>query len=204
MLSSGRHHVLHAVMLETDGLCAGVPPGRPVVAPGSETGRNDVGADLAGADGQLGRQLADDCAASRSGAPDEVELLLQHSCDAAQALEMGRADRGDDGVVRLGDAREPSDLSRLTRAQFQHPHVGLAVSSEDRQREADLVVEVAFRGMYRSLGRERARQHLLHRGLAGRSGHADHARSGPAAVESGEIPECLRGVVHGEQRQPRR
>ena len=52
---------------------------------------------------------------------------------------------GDDRDVRLGDLRQVADFTDVIRPQFQHEIFVIFPGGEDRQRNADVIVEAPGR-----------------------------------------------------------
>ena len=88
-------------------------------------------------------------------------------------------------------------------ADVPHPDVhalGVLRHAHERQRQADLVVEIAL-GLFRAeLLREHGVKQLLGRGLADRTGHADDRAAAHHAVAARQIEQRLRGVPDVERR----
>ena len=101
-------------------------------------------------------------------------------------LALGVVHHGD---RRRGDFREQRGFARMVHAQFDHRQLMRGVQTEQRERHADLVVEVAGGRQARVLaerGGEDRRDHFLDRGLAvaARDGDERHAElAAPAARE---------------------
>ena len=92
---------------------------------------------------------------------------------AAEQLEMDRADVGDRGHVGLGDRAQLGDLAETAHRHLEHQELGLGRGREDRQRQADLGVEVLGAGV--EAEREDRPADVLDRRLAGRAGDPDHS-----------------------------
>ncbi|MBM2844098.1 MAG: hypothetical protein HW404_1935 [Anaerolineales bacterium] len=74
---------------------------------------------------------------------DKLSLPRYDRLHRAGPFQMHRADIGDHAHLRPGDVAQQGDLPRHVEAHLQHGPAVIAGQLEDRQRQADLVVEVA-------------------------------------------------------------
>ncbi len=149
----------------------------------------------------------DDAVAGRRDAPDaRVGIVGRKHGDAfgrqrvnhACMFERDRFDRRHEflmlalrvvhhGDRRLGDLREQRRFARMIHAEFDHRQLMCGVQTEQRERQADVVVEIARRRETRvcaDRGGEDRRDHFLDRRLAVAAGHGDerHAELAPPAA----------------------
>ena len=155
----------------------------------AEGGEAVVARVLAGEDGEGGM---------RGGAGEvgeERPLLVGDAVLRAEELDVRRADRGDDPDVRLGDADEVADLARMVRPHLHDEDVGVGRAVEDRERQAEVVVEVAGGGVDLEAARaEERRDEFLRRRLTGGPRHADYGRLERAAVGARDARKLLAPV----------
>lgn len=102
------------------------------------------------AEGQISPQLrqplvvaVEDGGAAGLHVGENLALGLENALPAAQILNMAVAHVGDEGHVRLHDLAEVFDLPGVIHAHFQHAQLTGAVQPQQRQRKADVVIEVA-------------------------------------------------------------
>ena len=86
---------------------------------------------------------------------------------------MREPDVGDDADGRAGDRAERGDVTGLAGAELQHQRLGVERRAEERDREADLGVEVPGRGVHPVRGAQRRRGEVFRARLAGGTGDAD-------------------------------
>ncbi|CAM5196482.1 hypothetical protein CDEN61S_04220 [Castellaniella denitrificans] len=99
---------------------------------------------------------------------------------------------------RLGDGGQHGDLARMVHAQFQHGGAVRRAQAQHRQRQADVVVEVAARRQASVLaapGRQDRGDHFLGRGLAVAAGHCDDRHAELAPPGRGRAPQGQAGVA---------
>ena len=73
---------------------------------------------------------------------EQLGLRRRDRLERAEQLEVDRADVGDHADVGLGDRRQLGDLAGAAHRHLEHEHLGAGGRREDRQRQADLGVEV--------------------------------------------------------------
>ena len=103
--------------------------------------------DAAGLLGEDGRLIAHHRLAVVRERPQKVELLLEHAFEGAQLLDVGLGDGRHDTDLGFCDSGERSDLSRLVRAHFEHDHLRIFGGVEQRQRQANSIVQVSRCGV---------------------------------------------------------
>ena len=88
-----------------------------------------------------------------SGAPFGGEMSVQlglgldNTLEAAEAFEVCAAHIGDKAEVRVGDAAEVGNLSRVAGTHLYDGNLGVGGDGEERERHAEVVVKVAGGGM---------------------------------------------------------
>ncbi len=133
-------------------------------------------------------------------------------CDAeqaAQAFQMRGRDVVDQCHMRLRNLGEIGDIARLARAHFVDRNVRIVGRRKHRQRQADLVVAVARRGVHGGaihapgFGQDRQQQRL-DAGLAVGAGQRKHTRGAVALHAGGDARQRQLGVVHHHLRHAQR
>jgi hypothetical protein len=150
----------------------------------------------------LGRE--DGAAAGRQCA-DDLAVLARHGLDRGHELLVLALRVVDEGHGGRGHGGQRRDLARVVHAQLDH---GDAVrervvmpQAQERQRHADLVVEVALGGQ-RSItrpthvGAQDAGDHLRDRGLAVGAGDGDQRDAVLAAPAGGELAQGYSRIGH--------
>ena len=93
---------------------------------------------------------------------------------------------------RLGNGGQYSRFARMVHAEFKHGQLMLRVQAEQRERQADVVVEIAGgrqAGVFTHGLREDRGDHLLDRGLAVAARHGDDGNRELAAPAGGKLAE---------------
>ena len=135
---------------------------------------------------------------------DQLGLGGGHVFDGADQLEVHRGDVGDDAHVRQ---RHPGQLADLPGAAHGHLHdgdLGVGLDLEQRERHADLVVQIGAGGHGARDRPQQRRQDVLGRRLAGAAGDADDLDAGAAADGAGQLLEGAQAVVDDDARRGRR
>ena len=124
------------------------------------------------------------------GAGDAGEVA-----ESLEVLVAGVRDQRDRGPRERG---ERGDLARVIRAHLDHRMAVRGLEPQQRQRHADVVVEVAAGGERRSRAGEDRRQHLLGGRLAVAAADAEHECVAACAPGGGERGERRLGVRDGD------
>jgi hypothetical protein len=114
---------------------------------------------------------------------DRGTVLARHGLDGAHEFLVLALRVVDQRHRGLRDARQHGDLARVVHAQFDDRGLVRCAQLQDRQRHADVVVQVAGRRVRRvaERGTQDGRDHLRDGGLAVAAGDRDHrAREAPA------------------------
>jgi hypothetical protein len=135
---------------------------------------------------------------------DRRTVLARHRVDAGHELEMLALRVVDQGHRRSGDRRQPRDLAGMVHAELDHCGAVRRPQPQQGQRQADVVVEVAFGGEAGVAlpGTEDRGDHLRHRGLAVAAGHRHQRQDEAPAPGRGELAESEARVRHLEAGQP--
>ena len=121
-------------------------------------------------------------AAVRGQVVEQFALAAAHPLRAAEAFEVCTADVGQDAVVGLGDRGQQGDLAAGAGSHFDHAELRVAGHGEQRERHADVVVEVAARGVDLEAFGQHAAHQFLGRGLAVAARYGEYRDRQPAAV----------------------
>ena len=138
---------------------------------------------------------AQDGRAARTQALEDFELGLADALARTEELDVGRADVGDDRVVRLRRRRHTGQLAEMVHAHLSDHDFGVVRHAHERQRQTDLVVQVALGLLRAELLRQHSVEQLLGGGLADRAGNADDRTAAQRAVAARQIEQRLRGVL---------
>ena len=129
----------------------------------------------------------------------ELALGAGHAVEVTQVLHVRHVDAGDDADVGTCDLGQPRDVPHAPDPHLEdHPPRGLR-RVEQRQREAQLVVEGALAGGDAERRRQTAGQEVLGGRLAHRTGDADRAAD-PTAGQRPEAQQRGRGVADTDGR----
>src|SRR3569623_3717472 len=112
---------------------------------------------------------------------EQFALATRDAVEAAEAFEVRAARIGDDAGRGSSNVRDVGDLAQVIRAYLDHHVTVTLIESEQRERHAEIVVEIAFRHQdLATLAQDRG-DHLFHRGLAVAARDADHGQVEPRA-----------------------
>ena len=125
-------------------------------------------------------------------------ILMGHSVHRLHELEvlaLGVVDQRHNGLNQFGQV---GNLARVVHAQFHHPHGVGCLQAQQRERHANIVVEIAFSGKrLRGLpGPQDRRDHLGDRGLAVAAGHGDQRQLKLGAPSCSQLAQRQPGVRH--------
>ena len=138
--------------------------------------------------------------AAAAGSQIVVQLALAapHAVDTSEAFEMRPPDVGEQTEIGFGDRAERCDLAAGARPHLHHPQLRVARHRQQRQRHADVVVEIAPRGVDRiSLGQHAAHQ-LFGRGLAVAAGDRQQRNAQPPPVLARQRLQRRQRVAHDD------
>ena len=96
----------------------------------------------------------------------QLALGLEDILPAAQTLDVGVADVGDDPHLGLDDAAQIVDLPEVVHAHLHHGHLVALVQPQQGQGQADVIVEVPLGLEHLIFDAQNGGQHILGGGLA--------------------------------------
>ena len=115
---------------------------------------------------------------------------------AAKALQMRLAHIGDEAVGGLGNGQQRFEVFRMAGAHLNDGDLGILPYLEDTQRNADIVVQIAFRSHHAVFGRQDAADELLGGGFSVGTGKADYGNGELLPVVSAQCLQGGQGVRH--------
>ena len=120
---------------------------------------------------------------------NQLPLLAGNLVDGLEVAQMCRTDVRHHADVRRGGLGQRLHLARVIDSDLDDGRAGLVRDPQERQRQAVLVVEVAFRPRHRQGFGQQRRRDLLRGRLSATAGDRDHgrpqsARARPATVRS--------------------
>jgi hypothetical protein len=136
-----------------------------------------------------------------------IEQLALRDADTAQRaepFEVRRRSVRDDADGRLREAREIVDLAGMIRAELDDADVVLRREPHQRQRDANVVVQIALRHADRAANAQDRRDELLDRRLAAAARHGDERNRERRAPSARHRAERTPGVADFDLRQRRR
>ncbi len=145
----------------------------------------------------------DDGPRRRAGLVEDLGLGVCDRIRGREESDVRVSDIGPHADVRLGNFDEPSDFSRVIHAQLHHRDVRPRRQLEQRERQADVVVQVPGVAIHRVSRREERRRCFLRRRLARASRNRDDvgARLPPHVVAE---PLERRAACRPPRSRPRR
>lgn len=129
---------------------------------------------------------------------EQFPLAAPDPFRAAEALEMGASDVGQDAVVGFGDRGQTGDLAAGAGPHLDDPEFGVGSHGEQRERHADVVVEVAPGGVEGEAAAEHTARKLLGRGLAVAACDGEDRDAQRAAVGAGQLLQGAERVIDDE------
>jgi hypothetical protein len=109
---------------------------------------------------------------------------------------VGVADVGPDADLGFRDTDEGANFAWMVHAEFDHRDLRPRAQLEQRQRQADVVVQVPRVAEHPVARREELRRGLLRRRFARAPGNGHHLRPGPPAHVAGQLLQRPRRVRH--------
>ena len=109
----------------------------------------------------------------RRGVLEDLGLGVGDRIRRGEEPEVRVADVGPDADVRLRDADERPDLAGMIHAELDHCHLRSGPQLEQRERQADVVVQVPLVPEHPVASRQELRRDFLRRRLAGAAGDRD-------------------------------
>ena len=129
---------------------------------------------------------------------EQLGLCRGHIVQRAQELEVRRSDVRDHAHLGIDEPRQQVDLAGSAHAHFNYRCPVPCLELQQRERHADMVVQVPLVLEHRSLLLQDGGDHLLGRGLAVAAGDADEGNRMLLAVHQGHLLEREERVLHGE------
>ena len=110
--------------------------------------------------------------------------------------EVRVADVGPHADVRLGDADQRPDFAGMIHAELDHRDLRPRPQLQERERQADVVVQIPLVPEHPVTRRQELRRDFLRRGLARAAGDRDDRRARPPADVAREVLQRARRVLH--------
>jgi len=115
-----------------------------------------------------------------------------------------RSHVGHHAPVGSGDARQRRDLARMVHPHFHNRNFMLRFQTQQLQRKAESVVEIALRFEHVELCSQRGGHRFFGCGFAGRAGNGHHPPSPLAAHMRGQGLQRIQRVFGNQQRRTQR
>ena len=126
----------------------------------------------------------------------QLTLGLKDILPAAQSLDMGVTDVGDNPHVRLHNAGQVVDLPEFVHAHLQHTHLVAGIQLQYRKRQADVVIVIPLGLEHLIFHAQHGGQHILGGGFAPAARHADERDGEAVFIPGSQTPQGLLGVIH--------
>ena len=97
-----------------------------------------------------------------------------HAFHSAESLQVRAAEIGDVAIIRTGNGAQIADLVRMGSPHFHYGKLVAGAQREQREGNADVVVQVTLRGTHFKAAGKHPTQELLGRGLAIAAGQAQN------------------------------
>ena len=130
-------------------------------------------------------------------------LLSRHTVERAEELQMLAPDSGNQPVGGLQYFAQRSDLTRMICADLNDGHLMPALETKRRERNTNVIIQIAFGRQHPVARAQHRRNHLLGRRLAIAPGHGNHWKGKPSTVEPRQLPQGNKRVRHDHQRKTR-
>ena len=124
----------------------------------------------------------------------QLALGLENVLPATQTFNMGIANIGNDAHIRLSQAGQIIDLSRLIHSHLQNADLCGGVQTENGHGHSNVVVEVALGFKDLILGRQHRRDHILGGSLAYAACHAYDRDPETPLIPGGQITQGPLGI----------
>ena len=134
----------------------------------------------------------------------DARVLRRDLVDTAHELEVLALGVVDQRDGRRGDAREAGDLAAMIHAELDGAPAVRRPHLEQRERHADVVIQVAGGGEHRliaGVAPQDCGEHFLHRGLAVGAGDGDEHRCEARAPVARELAKRALAVLHDDDRK---
>ena len=134
---------------------------------------------------------------------ENLSLGASHRLHRAQTRQMGGLGIDDQRHIGPGDPGQIGDLARMVHAHLDHGVAMGSAQSEQRQRHADVVIQVALGREHlldlASLRSQDRGNHFLHRGLAAAAGERHHGNGEAAAPVTGQLTQSKARILDNQQ-----
>ena len=130
----------------------------------------------------------------RAGLLEDLGLGIGNRVARAEVADVGVADVGPHPHVGLGDVHQHPDLAGVVHAQFHHRDVGCGAQLDERDRQAQVVVQVAAVLDHAVSRAEHGGDGVLGGGLAGAAGDRHDAGPRGAPHRPGQVLQRLQRV----------
>ena len=167
-----------------------------VVQPLSPAAEHSAGLGLALQGGQEVIVAVEDQQTVGLNVGQHLALGFEDILPAAQTLNVGIADVGDDTYVGLDGSGQIVDLAKAVHAHLQHAHGVLIGQTQDGQGHAQIVVEVALGFQDVILLSQHAGDHVLGSGLAHAAGDRHEGNGKQRFIPDSQILQRHFGVFH--------
>jgi len=127
-------------------------------------------------------------------------LFARDGIKPGERLQMRGGNRGNQRRVRTGEARQRRDFAGVVHADLDHGKVGILRQPRQRQRHPPVVVVACLGGVHIALRCQHRAQHFLARGLADRTGHANHAGPRPRPACAAQFGQRRKHIGHDQKR----
>ena len=104
---------------------------------------------------------------------DQLSFGQRHPFNAVEEFRMSVAYVSHNPYVRASNFRQRANLSGVVHAQLQHGDAAVLGQPQNRERHADVIVQISHRLSDRKAGGEQMRDGVLDRRLASAARHAD-------------------------------
>ena len=144
----------------------------------------------------------DERAAVRAEPVVELPFRGLDALEGAEAQQVCAAHVGDQAVVRLADFHELGDVVGMVGTHLDHGHLRVGGDGQQRERHADIIVEIALRGRDAVFLRQHGGDEVLGGGLAVRARQAEHGQFAVPhvrAVPDGQLLQGLERVRNADQ-----
>jgi hypothetical protein len=135
--------------------------------------------------------------AVRQQAGKDAAFFASHFVHVTHAFEVSALGIGDQGHGRRADRGQVGDFTGMVHAHLDHRRTVRGIQAEQRERQADVVVQVAARRQHgiAELRLEDGCDHFLGCRLAIRAGNGDHRQREAGAPGGGEAAQPEAGVI---------